>query len=66
MDAIVSIHAPMQGATSDSYQRVLNHFVSIHAPMQGATMLITMLRSILRFQSTPLCKGRPSLALKNG
>ena len=32
--------------------------VSIHAPMQGATSSAPDVRSVRRFQSTPLCKGR--------
>ena len=35
----VSIHAPMQGATSPDFTEPCLRNVSIHAPMQGATWL---------------------------
>ena len=34
---VVSIHAPMQGATRERKPILLRNIVSIHAPMQGAT-----------------------------
>ena len=34
---MVSIHAPVQGATHDYIDESLSMFVSIHAPVQGAT-----------------------------
>ena len=38
--AIVSIHAPVKGATSGSIPFFLKKVVSIHAPVKGATVLI--------------------------
>ena len=36
---LVSIHAPVKGATSSAaYQRAMADMVSIHAPVKGATL----------------------------
>ena len=34
---MVSIHAPVKGATSEAFSRKVAHGVSIHAPVKGAT-----------------------------
>ena len=34
---VVSIHAPVKGATAPQEAMVLSHHVSIHAPVKGAT-----------------------------
>ena len=54
----VSIHAPMQGATNFLNKLAIAIFVSIHAPMQGATFRSLHRFFSIKFQSTPLCKGR--------
>ncbi len=36
----ISIHAPVQGATSRPVQRKLTPAISIHAPVQGATTIV--------------------------
>ena len=39
MSAVISIHAPMKGATYfDSKKSVVDMLISIHAPMKGATL----------------------------
>ncbi len=56
---VVSIHAPVWGATTTRYTCERNARVSIHAPVWGATLrlgAIPPLRS--QFRSTPPCGGR--------
>ena len=38
---LVSIHAPMKGATIPASNHASNHGVSIHAPMKGATRTVS-------------------------
>ena len=41
---IVSIHAPLKGATPHQIQITNIRLVSIHAPLKGATFFCTALR----------------------
>ncbi|OFU71328.1 hypothetical protein HMPREF3108_05690, partial [Streptococcus sp. HMSC10A01] len=34
---VISIHAPVKGATLDALLDALNQYISIHAPVKGAT-----------------------------
>ena len=54
----VSIHAPVQGATSDIRPPGIRSGVSIHAPVQGATQYMREQIDSFTFQSTPPCRGR--------
>ena len=49
---LVSIHAPVWGATDDAGDVELRHLVSIHAPVWGATDGSGRLADPLKFQST--------------
>ncbi len=46
---MVSIHAPVKGATPDTIVRHINYDVSIHAPVKGATVIIQSFQVIQRF-----------------
>ena len=61
---IVSIHAPVRGATQRSGgQSASDWSVSIHAPVRGATPTLTSAwHAAMTFQSTPPCGGRPRTA----
>ena len=62
---MVSIHAPVQGATTVTGYSHGGSDVSIHAPVQGATMILTYLSTLIAvFQSTHPYKVR--LAVPNG
>ena len=50
--ALVSIHAPVVGATSGGTEIAEVDQVSIHAPVVGATWLLAIRLAKYRFQST--------------
>ena len=52
MDFLVSIHAPVVGATANGRYVVRVMVVSIHAPVVGATGEMIKLMMESRFQST--------------
>ena len=56
---LISIHAPVQGATSPSRPRCPPCRISIHAPAQGATNSGGRMAVSQPFQSTPPRRGRP-------
>src|SRR3546814_13626056 len=57
---VVSIHAPVQGATQPTITGTATFEVSIHAPVQGATGSPLRWRSsAARFQSTHPYRVRP-------
>ncbi len=60
---VVSIHAPVQGATGRVFRIGPVIDVSIHAPVQGATPLAKIFDRGLTFQSTLLYKERQSVVL---
>ena len=50
---LISIHAPMKGATEGNYLHEFVDSISIHAPMKGATYdSATYKTRLKRFQST--------------
>ncbi len=49
---LVSIHAPVMGATKEAPMSVKVIFVSIHAPVMGATGIKRILQQRIKFQST--------------
>ena len=49
---LVSIHAPLKGATANATERSDDFEVSIHAPLKGATALAEMLTKHQVFQFT--------------
>ncbi len=55
---VVSIHAPVRGATTSLMYNNLTKPVSIHAPVRGATIINMPGLALIMFQSTPLCEGR--------
>ena len=57
---LVSIHAPVRGATLAVILEGRARVVSIHAPVRGATVGISCSRGLPLFQSTPPCGGRPA------
>ena len=63
VQTLVSIHAPLKGATKQSLKPVIIHVVSIHAPLKGATVTeILGLLAIMGFNSrTPEGCDRRSL-----
>ncbi len=54
----ISIHAPVQGATSDDELIAVWQNISIHAPVQGATVVVTAKGLSFLFQSTLPCRER--------
>ena len=56
---LVSIHAPVWGATQDVLGLINIYNVSIHAPVWGATFQKSILSKKRMFQSTPPYGGRP-------
>ncbi len=50
---IVSIHAPVMGATATDATLFGDQEVSIHAPVMGATWRMSSTRTDILFQSTP-------------
>ena len=57
--ALVSIHAPVRGATRAKIKHVLFSSVSIHAPVRGATTGPARGPWLGLFQSTLPCEERP-------
>ena len=55
---MVSIHAPVQGATDTALQPTGHTSVSIHAPVQGATKPPYSVHARYLFQSTHPCRVR--------
>ena len=49
---VVSIHAPVKGATGRRHGRRQALLVSIHAPVKGATPVYTAVAAFPSFQST--------------
>ena len=60
---VVSIHAPLRGATRYDTMRLFNIDVSIHAPLRGATMLDRDHRFII-FRFNPRTSTRCDLNAK--
>ena len=50
--SLISIHAPVKGATLQLHPPVRRHVISIHAPVKGATCLIPFALRRKVFQST--------------
>jgi len=49
---LISIHAPVKGATATDVFTTGHIRISIHAPVKGATSRGSVLRYLLGFQST--------------
>ena len=58
MSYVVSIHAPLRGATSPAMRAINGVDVSIHAPLRGATFVRDVGVPDLVFQSTHPCGVR--------
>ena len=57
---IISIHAPVKGATSDRFVIPVTIQISIHAPAKGATCIFIVPSAfIIPFQSTLPRRERP-------
>ena len=50
--SLISIHAPVKGATRDAWIVTHRMSISIHAPVKGATIAGSQAKAALRFQST--------------
>ena len=58
-ELVVSIHAPVWGATTNGKIQLLVKLVSIHAPVWGATWVVVLTTPNSMFQSTHPCGVRP-------
>ena len=56
---IISIHAPVRGATYAEIKALSAGDISIHAPVWGATLTRMPPEFVISFQFTPPCGGRP-------
>ena len=62
--SIVSIHAPVRGATDDHFIEANNMVVSIHAPVRGATAWRITARPCPRSFNPRAREGRDAKGLK--
>ena len=62
MLSLISIHAPVWGATLMKSANTIKVLISIHAPVWGATRIVLAIRAARGFQSTRPCGARPAVA----